>query len=230
MLEHKPHACVFDAYGTLFDVHSAVRRLQARIGDHADEVAAIWRQKQLEYTWLRSLMGEYADFERVVADSLQYALNRSGIDDPALRDDLLNAYRELDCFREVPSVLERLKAQGMGIAILSNGTRDMVEACVSHAGLNNLIDTVLSVDSVRAYKPSPRVYELAIEHYGPPVPGIAFQSANAWDIAGAARFGFSCIWINRKQTIPEILPGEAACTLNDLEGLPALISSVSSSN
>ena len=228
MLEHAPHACVFDAYGTLFDVHSAVARLRTRLGDRADMVSSVWRQKQLEYTWLRSLMDVYAGFERVVEDSLQYALRHAGMDDPALRDELLAAYRQLDCFPEVPAVLQSLKETGLGIAILSNGTRPMVESCISYAGLEQLIDEVISVDSSGIYKPSPRVYELAVERYGPPVPGIAFHSANAWDIAGAAHFGFSCIWINRMNTIPEVLPGEAACTLPDLRGVPELIDSVRS--
>lgn len=227
MLEHASHACIFDAYGTLFDVHAAVRRLKERIGERADEVSAVWRQKQLEYTWLRSLMGDYADFERVTDDALQYALRQAGIDDTSLRDELLGAYQQLECFPEVPAVLEALKQQGMGAAILSNGTRKMVESCVEHAGLDELIDTVISADSAKIYKPSPRVYELAVDRYGPPLPGITFLSANAWDIAGAAYFGFSCIWINRGNGHPEILPGEAACTLPDLNGLPDLIASVS---
>lgn len=227
MLDHAPHVCVFDAYGTLFDVHSAVDKLRSRLGEQAATVSAVWRQKQLEYTWLRSLMDEYADFERVVDDSLQYALREVGSDDPVLRDELLAAYQQLECFPEVPAVLEHLKNRGLGIAILSNGTRRMIESCISHAGLENLIEEVISVDSTRIYKPSPRVYELAVERYGPPVPGIAFHSANAWDIAGAAHFGFSCIWINRNNIHPEILPGQAACTLPDMNSLPELIDSVS---
>lgn len=227
MLEHAPHACVFDAYGTLFDVHSAIHKLKKRVGEQADTISAVWRRKQLEYTWLRSLMGEYADFERIVSDSLQYALGQAGIDDPSLRDELLDAYQKLDCFPEVPAVLESLQSSGFGTAILSNGTRSMVESCVRHAGLDKLIDEILTVDSARIYKPSPRVYELAVDRYGPPVPGIAFHSANAWDIAGAAHFGFSCIWINRNNTIAEKLPGRAACTLPDLQGVPELFASVS---
>lgn len=223
MLNHTAHACVFDAYGTLFDVHSATRQLESRLGEYADEVSTIWRQKQLEYTWLRSLMGEYADFERIVNDSLEYALKHAGIDNAGLRDDLLQAYRQLDCFPEVPATLKALKDNGLGIAILSNGTRNMVESCIEHTGLGNAIDVVLSVDSVRIYKPAPRVYELAVDHYGPPVPGICFQSSNAWDIAGAAHFGFTCVWINRNNTIPEILPGQAAHVLPDLTQLPGLV-------
>jgi len=228
MLEHAPHACVFDAYGTLFDIHSAVNRLRERLDDKADAIAATWRRKQLEYTWLRSLMGEYADFEQVLQDSLQYALTQANRNDSTLRDDLLNGYRQLDCFPEVPAVLGALKERGLAVTILSNGTRAMVESCVRHAGLQDLIDDILSVDSVRIYKPSPRVYELAVDRYGPPVPGIAFHSANAWDIAGAAYFGFSCIWINRGSVNPEVLPGKAACTLPDLSGLPELIASTGS--
>ena len=223
MMEHPIHACVFDAYGTLFDTQSAVYRHQSRLGERTGGIAAVWRQKQLEYTWLRSLMGTYVDFEHLVADALQYAFDKYELNDPTLHADILADFQALDCFPEVPAVLQQIKAQGIGVAILSNGTRAMIESCIRHAGLESLIDAVLSVDSVGIYKPSPRAYELAIDHYGPPVPGIAFQSANAWDIAGAAHFGFSSIWINRRQEPAEILPGKATCMLHDLKGLPDLI-------
>ena len=223
MMEHPIHACVFDAYGTLFDTQSAVQRHQSRLGEQTAGIAAVWRQKQLEYTWLRSLMGAFVDFEQLVADALQYAFDKHELDDPALQADMLADFQALDCFPEVPSVLQRLKDQGIGVAILSNGTHPMIESCMQHADLESLIDAVLSVDSVGIYKPSPRVYELAVDHYGPPVPGIAFQSANAWDIAGAAHFGFSSVWINRRQEPAEVLPGKATCKLPDLEGLPDLI-------
>lgn len=223
MFEQHPHACVFDAYGTLFDVHSAVAQLRDRVGAQAEQVSASWRRKQLEYTWLRSLMGEYADFERVLADALDYALRQADIDDPALRTDLLAAYNRLDCYPEVPGVLRTLKQQGYGIAILTNGTSAMMRSCVEYSGLGEWLDDILTADHLRIYKPSPRVYELAVDRFGPPAAGISFQSANAWDIAGAAYFGLACVWINRQQTITEELPGRPLHTLSDLEGLPALL-------
>lgn len=223
LFNQRPNVCVFDAYGTLFDVHSTVKRLQQRVGEQADQVSAVWRQKQLEYTWLRSLMGEYADFEQLVADSLDYALTEAGIEDRPLRDDLLTGYRLLDCFPEVPAVLKTLKQLGYSTAILSNGTKSMVQSCVDHNGIGDYLDDILSVDTQHIYKPSPRVYEMAIDRFGPPAGSISFQSANAWDIAGAAYFGFTCIWINRTGSIPEVLPGLAACTLPDLSRLPEVI-------
>lgn len=223
MYENSHHACVFDAYGTLFDVHSAVRRLHTRLGDKADPVAQLWRQKQLEYTWLRSLMGEYADFEKIIEDSLSYAFARADIKDPALRDDLLETYRQLDCYPEVPAVLRTLKDEGYGIAILTNGTEPMTVSCIEYAGLKDCIDDILTVESVRIYKPSPRVYELAVDRFGPPAGGISFQSANAWDIAGAGYFGFRTVWINRTNSVPEVLPGYPLHSLPDLAGLPELL-------
>ncbi len=223
LFNQRPNACVFDAYGTLFDVHSAIKRFKDRLGAQADRISATWRQKQLEYTWLRSLMGEYADFEQLVADSLDYALTVAEIEDRPLRDDLLTGYRQLDCYPEVPEVLKTLKQLGYSTAILSNGTKNMVQSCVDHNGIGDYLDEILSVDSQHIYKPSPRVYELAIDRFGPPAGSISFLSANAWDIAGASYFGFTCIWINRTANIPEVLPGGAACTLPDLSRLPDVI-------
>ncbi len=225
MPTERNHICVFDAYGTLFNVHSAVQRLSSRLGDRADSVSRVWRQKQLEYTWLRSLMGAYADFEQITADSLTYALTSNGIDDPALYADLLAGYRQLDCYPEVPEILQAIKKLECQTAILSNGTAAMIESCVRHAGIADWIDAVLTVDSVRIYKPSPRVYELAVDRFGPPPAAIYFLSANAWDIAGASRFGFTTIWINRSGNRPEVLPNHPTHVLPDLADLPNLLGS-----
>ena len=216
-------ACVFDAYGTLFDVHSAVGRHRARLGQSADRLSALWRQKQLEYTWLRSLMGRYADFAQVTADSLDYAFSVFDIDDPVLRDDLLAAYGELDCYSEVAGVLGELRSQRQRTAILSNGSPAMLEAATRASGIRDSLDAVLSVEEVGIYKPHPSVYQLSVDRLGIPAKAIAFQSSNAWDIAGAASFGYRTVWINRFKQQPERLPAHAHAVLANLSGLPELL-------
>ena len=157
---------VFDAYGTLFDVHSAASRHQARLGEKAQAVSALWRTKQLEYTWLRSLMQRYVDFWQVTQDSLDYALDSHGIDDIILRQDLLNAYQELACYQEVPETLLNLKELGLGTAVLSNGAPKMLEASVRNCNLEEILDSVFSVDSIGIFKPAPQVYQLATDQLG----------------------------------------------------------------
>ena len=190
-------ACVFDAYGTLFDVHSAVGRHRARLGDKADALSMLWRGKQLEYTWLRSLMGRHVDFWHVTGDALDYALDAHDMSDAALRNDLMQAYMGLDAYPEVSEVLRRLKAAGMQTAILSNGSPAMLESAVNAAGIADLLDANLSVEDVGIYKPDPRVYQLAVDRLGATREQISFQSSNAWDAAGAASFGFRVAWVNR---------------------------------
>lgn len=216
-------ACVFDAYGTLFDVHSAVGRHRERIGAHADQVSALWRSKQLEYTWLRSLMQRHTDFWHVTEDSLDFALDTFGISDGNLRRDLLDAYLRLDCYAEVPEVLAQLRARGLPLAILSNGAPAMLQAAVEHAGLAAVIDQVVSIEEAGVYKPHPNAYLIAVERLGVEREQIAFQSANAWDIAGAASFGFRTAWINRFGQKRERLPFGADAELKDLRGLTALL-------
>lgn len=215
--------CVFDAYGTLFDVHSAVERHRQRIGAHAAQVSALWRAKQLEYTWLRSLMGRHTDFWHVTKDALDHAFETYGVADDQLRADLLDAYRALACYPEVPAVLAQLKAHGIRCLVLSNGTPQMLDQALASAGLNDAFDAVLSVEAVGVYKPDPRVYQLAVEHCGVAAGQISFQSANAWDVAGAASFGFRAAWINRFGQKRERLPFAADAELPDLRGLPALL-------
>lgn len=215
--------CVFDAYGTLFDVHSAVGRHRARLGDCADAVSALWRTKQLEYTWLRSLMHRYADFEQVTADALDHAFAAHAIDDAALREDLLAAYMTLDCYAEVPGVLRALKAVGLRTAILSNGSPAMLERAVDSAGLGDLLDAVLSVHPLSLYKPHPDVYRIATRELGVEKQQVSFQSSNAWDVAGAASFGFRVVWVNRFGQVPERLPAGADRELADLRALPSLV-------
>ncbi len=219
----KIDACVFDAYGTLFDVHSAVGRLRADVGPKADELSQIWRAKQLEYTWLRSMMGEYKDFWQVTGDALDYALARTGIDPGPIRDRLMDAYLGLDAYDEVPAMLGRLKAAGLKTAILSNGEPNMLEAAVNAAGLSGLLDEVLSVDALHIYKPHPAVYQLAVDRLGVKADAIAFQSSNAWDVHGAAVFGFRPVWINRFGAPEERLPSGPEHVMTDLTGLPDLL-------
>lgn len=216
-------ACVFDAYGTLFDVHSAVGRLRAEVGPKADELSQIWRTKQLEYTWLRSLMGEYRDFWQLTGDALDYALARTGVEPGTIRDRLMDAYLSLDAYPEVPAMLGRLKAAGLKTAILSNGEPNMLEAAVNGAGLSGLLDDVLSVDGLKIYKPHSSVYQLAVDRLGVKADSIAFQSSNAWDVHGSAVFGFRPVWINRFGAPVERLPGGAEHEMTDLTRLPDLL-------
>jgi len=172
-------ACVFDAYGTLFDVHSAVGRYRDRLGDKADPVSLTWRTKQLEYTWLRSLMGAYTDFWRVTGDALDYSLEMHGVEDVGLRDDLAQAYLSLDAYPEVVETLAQLQSAGVICAILTNGTPDMITAAVDSAGLQDLIMHKLSVDAIGVFKPDPRVYQMAVDALGVKAEEISFQSSNA---------------------------------------------------
>ncbi|MEO1864588.1 MAG: haloacid dehalogenase type II, partial [Pseudomonadota bacterium] len=194
-------ACVFDAYGTLFDVHSAVRRYSNQIKE-SEAVSALWRAKQLEYTWLRSLMGRYVDFWQVTADALDFALETYGISDTVIRQDLLQAYMTLSCYSEVPDVLDRLKRKGIRCAILSNGSPQMLSSAVKNSGLSEFFDAVISVDMISQYKPDPRVYRLAVDELKVEKSKIAFQSSNAWDAAGANAYGFNVVWVNRFKQKP----------------------------
>jgi 2-haloacid dehalogenase len=216
-------ACVFDAYGTLFDVHSAVARHQSRLGGEATAISRLWRTKQLEYTWLRTLMGHYRDFEAVTADALDYALDSHGITDDDLRTKLLLAYMSLDCYPEVPQVLNTLKESGVRIAILSNGSPSMLEAAVESSGLSNLFDAVVSVHGLRIFKPDPRVYRSACDILNVEPGNVMFLSSNAWDAVGAKAFGFHVTWINRFSQRRERLGFEPDHEVSDLNALPNLI-------
>jgi 2-haloacid dehalogenase len=215
-------ACVFDAYGTLFDVHSAVARLRPSLGAQADALSQLWRTKQLEYTWLRALMGRHTDFWQVTGDALDYALARTDVD-PAIRDPLMQAYLALDAYPEVPEVLGRLREGGLETAILSNGEPKMLAAGARSAKITGLLDAILSVEDVGVFKPDPSVYQLAVDRLGVAPGEIAFQSSNAWDIHGAACVGLRPVWINRQGAPRERLPGGPEHELRDLSGLPALL-------
>ncbi len=216
-------ACVFDAYGTLFDVHSAVGRGGGALGDKAQPVSALWRQKQLEYTWLRSLMKAHVDFWQLTGDGLDYALAANGVDDPALRDRLMDLYLSLDAYPDVKVALEQARAGGKKTAILSNGSPKMLQAAVDSAGLGDLLDDALSIEDVGIYKPDSRVYQLAVDRLGVAGGRICFVSTNGWDAHGAANFGFKVAWLNRFGQQPEKLPGEPSAVITTLAELPGLL-------
>lgn len=190
-------AYVFDAYGTLFDVHAAVRRHAADIGPDGPLLSEIWRNKQLEYSWVRALMGAYVDFWQLTEQALDFALARVPAVDPKHRDALLEAYWKLDCYEEVPSVLKALKDRGAKLAILSNGSPEMLDSAVRNAALDSVLDDVFSVASLRTFKATPSVYEMVTTAYRLYPDAVSFQSSNRWDIAGAKKFGFRTVWINR---------------------------------
>jgi 2-haloacid dehalogenase len=216
-------ACVFDAYGTLFDYASAAARCRDVLGDRLERLSALWRDKQLQYTWLRAIQGRHADFWQVTGDALDYALGVLGIDDAALRQRLMNLYLTLDAFPEVPDMLRRLKDAGMKTAILSNGAPRMLNAAVDSAGLRDLIDAILSVEEVGVYKPHRKVYQLAVDRLGGGPSGIAFQSSNAWDAYAASAFGMQVVWCNRYGLPRERLPGAPDREVKSLAELPALV-------
>lgn len=210
---------VFDAYGTLFDVHAAVARHAARLGEHAMAVSETWRQKQLEYTWTRSLMGRHLDFWQLTQAGLDFALAKAGVEDAALRDDLLAAYAELDAYPEVPEVLRGLKDRGAQTAILSNATPAMLERAATAAGIDGLLDALLSIEAVGIYKTDPRTYTLVTERLGCAPGDVNFQSSNRWDAAGAAAFGFRVNWINRSGAPDEYADAGAVAERQDLRAL-----------
>jgi 2-haloacid dehalogenase len=216
-------ACVFDAYGTLFDVNAAAARCRDALDDKADALASLWRTKQLEYTWLRSLRGDYVDFWHVTGQSLDYAMAALKLKDDALRTRLMELYLVLDAYPEVSETLSAIKGAGVRTAILSNGSPTMLVAAVRRAELGDLLDEVISVDSVRIYKPHPSVYQLAVDHLRLPPERICFLSANAWDASGAAHFGLRVVWINRFRAQPEQLPGKPEKEIHNLAELPDLL-------
>jgi 2-haloacid dehalogenase len=216
-------ACVFDAYGTLFNVHAPVKQVAAALGDKADSVSKMWRDKQLQYTWLRSLMGAHADFRIVTADALDYALAAHGVDDADLREKLLELYMRLDAYPDARSCLAALKSKGVTTAILSNGSPEMLAAATTSAGLADHLDHVLSIEAVGVYKPDMRVYQYAVDEIGVPAADTVFVSMNAWDASGAAYFGFRVARLNRLDTPPDNLPGEIAATIRTLDDVPGLI-------
>jgi 2-haloacid dehalogenase len=216
-------ACVFDAYGTLFDFASAAKKCRDVLGDDIDKLTALWREKQLQYSWLRALQDRYEDFWLVTSDALDFALDTLCIDKPGLRDRLMTLYLTLDVFPEVPDVLRQLRARNVGTAILSNGSPRMLDAGVKANKLEGLLDAVLSVEAVGIYKPHPKVYQLAVDRLGIEAASIAFQSSNSWDAHAASAFGMKVVWCNRYGQRRERLPGAPDREINSLAELPPLI-------
>jgi 2-haloacid dehalogenase len=216
-------ACVFDAYGTLFNLAAAAAHHKDALGDKEKPLSDMWRLRQIEYTWLRSLMGKYVPFWQVTQDALDYAMATLKLSDPGLRQKLLDVYWRLDAFPEVPDMLAKLKAGGLKTAVLTNGSPDMIEAAIDNADIGDVLDAAFSVDAVKIYKPHASVYQLAVDGFKVPKERICFMSSNAWDVAGAATFGFRVVWVNRYGQPQENLPGSPEHVIADLSGLPPLL-------
>jgi 2-haloacid dehalogenase len=216
-------ACVFDAYGTVFDFTSAAAQCSDLPEASRAALTALWRDKQLQYTWLRTLQGRYVDFWQVTADALDFALDSLGLQAPGVHRRLMALYRTLEAFPEVPDVLRELRAAGFLTAILSNGSPEMLDAAVEGAGLNGLFDAVLSVDAVRAFKTHPTVYQYALDQLGVAARDVSFQSSNGWDAHAASDFGMRVVWCNRYGQPRERLPGSPDHEIQSLAELPALL-------
>ncbi len=216
-------ACVFDAYGTVFDFASAAARCPDVPEEKRAALTALWRDKQVQYTWLRTLQGRYADFWQVTGDALDFTLDSLGIASPALHARLMELYLTLSAFPEVPEVLRALRAAGFVTAILSNGAPAMLDAVVRGAGLDGLLDAVLSIDAVGVYKTHPRVYDYALTRLGVTAGQVSFQSSNAWDAFAASDFGMRVVWCNRYGQRRERLPGSPDHEVRSLAALPALL-------
>jgi 2-haloacid dehalogenase len=216
-------ACVFDAYGTLFDVNSAAERARTVLGERWQPLADTWRAKQLQYTWLRSLSGHHVDFWQVTGDALDFALDSAGLADPSLRAELMSLYLSLTAYPDVLPTLERLKARGLRLAVLSNGSPRMLASAVEHAGLAGLLDAVLSVEDVGVYKPHPSVYGLPVNRLGLPAGRMCFVSSNGWDAFAAQAFGFHAVWCNRLGQPPERIPAQPDAEIRTLAALPDLL-------
>jgi 2-haloacid dehalogenase len=216
-------ACVFDAYGTLFNVASPVEKLASSLGDKASDIAKLWRQKQLEYTWLRSLMGTHADFWTVTREALDYVLEVHDITEPDIADELMTLYLKLDAYDDVAATLQAIRAKGKRCAILSNGSPSMLDSALRHAGLEKYFEHVLSVEEVGIYKPSRRVYRLAMQKFHiHDAPSICFVSANSWDAQAAAQFGFQVVKIARAASFDDRIPGRPAAVIDSLTKLVEL--------
>jgi len=216
-------ACVFDAYGTLFDFNSAAAQCRAELGEQVEDLSKLWREKQLQYTWLRSLMGQHRDFWQVTGDALDFAMRSLQISDQGLRDRLMGLYKTLEAFPEVPATLELLKAGRLKTAILSNGSPEMLLSDVNGTGITHLLDAVLSIEDAGIYKPHPSVYRLAVDRLAAAAQEICFVSANAWDAHGASAFGLKVVWCNRYRQGKEMLPGAPDVEVSTLREIPGIL-------
>ncbi len=219
--------CIFDAYGTLFDVNAAARVAAAEpdhrvIADVWPQIARDWRLKQLQYTWLRAVAEQHCDFWQVTQDGLDWALEAANIDAPETRERLLSLYWELAAYAEVPEMLATLQARDLKTGILSNGSPDMLDGAVKSAGLEDLLNATLSVESVGVFKPSAKVYDMVGAHFGCANDEVLFVSSNGWDAAGAAGYGFQTVWVNRAGEPQDRLYAQPHHVLQDLTGIPDL--------
>ena len=211
-------AIIFDAYGTLFDVNSAAEKCRDRIGDKWESFANFWRTTQLEYTWLRSLMKRHKDFWQITEDSLDKSMSVFKIDN-SMKDELLNLYKILSPFEEVPEVLKSLKEKNFKLAILSNGTPSLLNELVRSNNLNNLFDDIFSIDEVGVFKPDSKVYDMPIKKYKIKKNEVAFLSANTWDVSGGGNYGYNSIWVNRNNNIFDKLDYSPQNEIKNLNGL-----------
>ena len=215
-------AIIFDAYGTLFDVNSAAEKCKDKIGDKWERFANFWRTTQLEYTWLRSLMDRHKDFWQVTEDSLDKSMKVFDID-PSMRNELLNLYKILSPYKEVPETLKTLKEKKFKLAILSNGTPSLLDELVKSNHLDNLFDDIFSIEQVGVYKPSSRVYDMPIKKYNINKSEVAFLSANTWDVSGGGNYGYQSIWVNRHNNIFDNLDFKPKYQITDLNKLIQLV-------
>jgi 2-haloacid dehalogenase len=218
-----PPVFVFDAYGTLFDVHAAIASHRDAVGPDADRLSDLWRIKQLEYTWTLTLADQYLDFWTLTEHALDHALSRVPSVDKALRSRLLAAYRTLDAFADAAETLQQLKAADRRTAILSNGTPEMLDSAIEAAKLRSMLDTVLSVATVRKYKPRREVYQLVIDAFAVAPADVLFVSSNRWDVMGALTFGFRAAWINRGGAPEEYGESPPSYVFTDLRRLGAIV-------
>jgi 2-haloacid dehalogenase len=216
-------ACVFDAYGTLFDFNTAAAGARDELGADWQKLSDLWRLKQLQYTWLRGLAGHHAEFWQVTGDALDFALAQLKIERPGLRERLMQLYLQLGTYPEVPAMLRELRGRGMKLAILSNGSPPMLAAVVRNAGLEGIFDAVLSVEEVGVFKPHPSVYQLAARHLQLAAERICFLSSNGWDAYSAKAFGFRVLWCNRFGQTPERIPATPDGEIANLAILPVLL-------
>ncbi len=215
-------AIIFDAYGTLFDVNSAAEKCKDKIGDKWESFANFWRTTQLEYTWLRSLMKRHKDFWQITEDSLDKSMKAFSID-PSMKNELMNLYKVLSPFKEVPETLKKLKGKNFKLAILSNGTPSLLDELVKSNNLDKLFDDIFSIEEVGIYKPDSRVYDLPIKKYKIKNSEVMFLSANTWDVSGGGNYGYQSIWVNRNNNIFDNLDFNPSNQIKDLTELVNLI-------
>ena len=215
-------AIIFDAYGTLFDVNSAAEKCKDKIGDKWEGFANFWRTTQLEYTWLRSLMDRHKDFWQITEDSLDKSIKVFNID-PSMRNELLNLYKILSPYKEVPDTLRALREKKFKLAILSNGSPSLLDELVKSNHLDNLFDDIFSIEQVGIYKPSSKVYDMPIKKYNISKSEVAFLSANTWDVSGGGNYGYQSIWVNRNNNIFDNLDFKPKYQITDLNKLIQLV-------